>query len=43
MRRLEDWGRLGGIGIAALALASALLFFGPRLQPAPGGRCPECP
>ncbi|RKG75886.1 hypothetical protein D7W79_19195 [Corallococcus exercitus] len=31
MRRLEDWGRLGGIGIAVLAVAGVLLFLGPRL------------
>ncbi|RKH37693.1 hypothetical protein [Corallococcus sicarius] len=37
MRRLEDWGKLGGIGIAALALAAALLFFGPRLLGAAAG------
>ncbi|NBD13675.1 MULTISPECIES: hypothetical protein [Corallococcus] len=37
MRRLEDWGRLGGIGIAVLAAAGVLLFLGPRLLGAAAG------
>ncbi|MCY1046289.1 hypothetical protein OV208_33605 [Corallococcus sp. bb12-1] len=31
MRRLEDWGRLGGLFIAGLAGLVALVFLGPRL------------
>ncbi|MCY1033132.1 hypothetical protein OV207_16835 [Corallococcus sp. BB11-1] len=31
MRRLEDWGRLGGIVIALLAGVAAVAFLGPRL------------
>jgi hypothetical protein len=37
VRRSEDWGRLGGIGIAVLAAACVLLFLGSRLLGAAAG------